>query len=286
MCRLITARIHPGSWWQKFFPREREMVSSVYKFKGLSDLETGSGPSQLAQVVGILERGELFFSKLTQLNDPFEYACFLDFTADLPTKVEFWGKNPETADALRLMSSAGQQQYIEDIERQQREWQNTPFRLRPDGIFCTSSGWENHVLWSHYAESHTGVSIEIDVEIIKTLAKHAPVIYLKEARKISFYGATADSELFSAFSTKFSDWSYEQEVRFFGGAGVAKISTNAVKSITLGVNARNSNWAGCARVIRIVQQALPQCRIFEIKRRVDTYEFFREELDRNTMVVG
>ena len=85
-------------------------------------------------------------------------------------------------------------------------------RLR---ILCCSKSWASPLLWSHYAQKHHGVALELDVP--SNLAHK--VGYAKDRTEIDTKifdegtYAQIDSVLLNACQTKYSQWSYEDEYR-------------------------------------------------------------------------
>ncbi len=101
-----------------------------------------------------------------------------------------------------------------EIER--NAWQRTISTLsQTKGLICTSRNWTDPVLWSHYAEQHQGIALGFDV-----IADALPVTYQTELIRFpnEFLHRSTDVKLDfmkMALSTKFTNWKYEEEVRFF-----------------------------------------------------------------------
>jgi hypothetical protein len=84
------------------------------------------------------------------------------------------------------------------------------------GIICFSNDWNNPLLWGHYARAHTGIALGFEISddlLIK-------VNYTNERAKIQFdptLGTVVDGKktINRLLSTKFKDWSYENESRVF-----------------------------------------------------------------------
>ena len=129
-----------------------------------------------------LRKRRLKIATINELNDPFEvFAVYLG--------------NAAIRRAFRKMK--------EELSRRR-------------GLLCFSLDWRNPVQWSHYAHGHRGLCLGFDVPDEAV----GPVTYSENriAAKIDqltaprlLNEATAVSLLF----TKFSHWSYENEVRAF-----------------------------------------------------------------------
>ena len=125
-------------------------------------------------------------------------------------------------------------------------------------ISCfTSSGWNNQLMWSHYANSYSGICVEYDFTKIKDFVGFIyPVVYSAERPTISLqdlgmkgFDLSAEEKIirgdinmaaiFSYLLTKNECWNYEKEWRIIniGEAYVPKfIMLPYIKSITFGIN--------------------------------------------------
>lgn len=83
------------------------------------------------------------------------------------------------------------------------------------GIICMSSSWKSPVMWAHYAEKHKGVCLGFDVR--KEHLKQVDYLpgrlddLLSENPKLSDFNI---EKIYTLFTTKASEWSYENEWRF------------------------------------------------------------------------
>jgi hypothetical protein len=81
------------------------------------------------------------------------------------------------------------------------------------GLVCFSASWTNPVMWAHYAEQHRGICLGFDIpeeigQRVTYVDQRLPfpsLFALHEKERLR----AAQSFLF----TKFSSWSYEEEVR-------------------------------------------------------------------------
>lgn len=85
------------------------------------------------------------------------------------------------------------------------------------GFMCFSSTWKSPLMWAHYAESHTGVCLGLDVTEPDKIRK---MVYEPERLKGLFDAskpnAGADEEtLLKVLTTKYKQWEYEDEHRVF-----------------------------------------------------------------------
>ena len=103
-----------------------------------------------------------------------------------------------------------------------------------DAVFCASLTYENQLLWSHYAENHSGVTLEFAPSVAKdsilrlmtrvTYSDDRPVFY-KSPKDFIFKSMFRESRdvnqefARSIMLTKNTKWSYEEEVNRPGIAG-------------------------------------------------------------------
>ena len=85
------------------------------------------------------------------------------------------------------------------------------------GLLCFSERWKNPVLWSHYADSHRGICLGFDIHSSLHPTK---VQYVTKKLRVdpdecgAPHGIAIPEEVQELlFVTKFTHWSYEEEVR-------------------------------------------------------------------------
>lgn len=121
----------------------------------------------------------LKISRLMQLNDPFEMAG-IDFA------------NKELRRGFQKLKEF----YAERL-----------------GLICLSRSYKNPVQWAHYAEQHKGVCLGFDVQT----SLCSPVEYVLERLSLHTFVEQGEMDmqrlLMALWRTKFSHWSYEEEVR-------------------------------------------------------------------------
>jgi hypothetical protein len=84
------------------------------------------------------------------------------------------------------------------------------------GLLCFSRSWRNPLLWGHYAEKHAGICLGFDIRD----SRAEEVIYASKPMKIAIDRRTGEPKFTEdnvnrLKRTKFADWKYEDEVRFF-----------------------------------------------------------------------
>lgn len=82
------------------------------------------------------------------------------------------------------------------------------------GLICFTNNWKNPLMWGHYADKHHGMALGFDIpsEMLVDVTYESHLFNLKLDRKTKKPNqGTVDMLI----STKFADWSYENECRLF-----------------------------------------------------------------------
>ena len=192
----------------------------------------------------LLGSSEIYFSRPSELNDPFE--CKPVLTADLdPAAIrEYqdylkekhapgagfvrWQKVRRQA-ALRLSKSQVRQQLHDDI-------------VERSGFFCLSAVNDNLLMWAHYSDNHRGFCLEFDTEEgdKNYFADAWPVEYSEERPSVSVTRKPDQEQLLavlnSTYLAKGKDWSYEKEFRkiSFDNPGIQQFPPEALTGVILG----------------------------------------------------
>jgi hypothetical protein len=84
------------------------------------------------------------------------------------------------------------------------------------GLLCFSKSWSNPVLWGHYADRHAGICMGFDVakDHLHEVMYEESLGRMKQDAKTGELVLTT-KEIDKLMRTKFKDWEYEQEMRFF-----------------------------------------------------------------------
>ncbi|MCU1310959.1 MAG: hypothetical protein JWO20_2084 [Candidatus Angelobacter sp.] len=87
---------------------------------------------------------------------------------------------------------------------------------RNHGMLCFSKDWKDPVLWAHYSDKHRGVCIGFEIPDDLKICK--PVKYVSERLPFPKMLTLDDiDEGERILFTKYDNWKYEQEIRFFVG---------------------------------------------------------------------
>ncbi len=199
----------------------------------------------------LLFNHELFFSSAAQFNDPFD--ATLPFKYDEKELTEdnifkkyysvIQRKNLEWKEEQihQLAYEEQRKGHIKDDRQQERFEENITKQIHETiGIVSLTTTPENILMWSHYANSHTGFCIGLDSKFIfKNFGPHLTLqqmIYDAEIPRIGLFDIPT-VYFTKILSTKSDLWKYEKEYRFMNRNFVNKtldITSHALKEIHLG----------------------------------------------------
>jgi len=210
---------------------EDENRDFLYKYRPL----IGEDESHINEhTLKILEKGELFFSKPSQFNDPFDTKINLDINVTEPELRAYYSRLlTQQGEPLNRLDAIIDKVNSGEINLEEIALKNT----QPDyfNIFCLSKDEKNILMWSHYAKDHTGICIGFKIHkkfnsmnikisssytpppsVADLVSDLVPAIYINYCtNRPKPYNHFKDNlkELELHFMTKSKLWEYEQEVR-------------------------------------------------------------------------
>lgn len=161
--------------------------------------------------------------------------------------------------------------HIEKMRVQNRELIDKTF-----GILSLTSNYLNYLMWSHYANCHTGFCIGFDTEAVydTILGTLGPVIYQEDIPKMNLNGDVLEFYI-KQLSTKSKVWNYEDEYRIVvDGLARKTISFNKeiIKHIVFGTKMQHSEKL---EILDFVQKNKIDCVISELS--LDLEKFILNE---------
>ena len=155
-------------------------------------------------------------------------------------------------------------------------------------VACFSAVNDSILMWSHYAQNHTGFCIEYDFEK-SPLAKHLhPVQYSKQRKHISgvfanFDGNLANKAIYEATLYKSAEWKYEKEWRSvfyretinplsFGKVGFQL--KNYIRSVYLGAKAEEKY---CTKICEHYRGT--DVKVYQMRMQADSYKLKPELIE-------
>ena len=211
-----------------------------YKFVG------AAGDALLEVFDKAVVQGSIKLSSATTFNDPFEFK----FTSVAPT---------------RDMFDAWHRTWMPDLTPQQLEngWESltgaqsawnaelVPRMNLLQGLYvlCLAQRWDNHLMWSHYADMHRGFAIRYSPEFLAALEAlpdfqmRGDVNYSETVAALRWCSAPPHEIPLPVIFTKSPDWKYEAEHRVVLSGSVGKdalyqiVDPDLIAGVVLGARA-------------------------------------------------
>lgn len=139
---------------------------------------------------------ELWMSQAGEFNDPFDCAFLYNYHSK-----KVYDRDTECTLAVE-----------EGLKQHERDTESDRFQKK---IFvaCFSERNDSVLMWSHYAEQHTGLCVGYKLRDLIEKYNCFPVIYSNKMPQINDLNNIDKGELYLSVLTKGEDWSYEQEWR-------------------------------------------------------------------------
>ena len=189
-----------------------------------------------------LNNRTIWFSKPMDFNDPFDCRLIVDTNNTEKEVIEFadylCSKRTVTeADRLKVRLNFLNPKYRYKIANE--SIQNA---VSKSGVSCFSKNRDSILMWSHYSNSHKGYCLKFDL-LKDSNFFMVPVIVDYKARYPYFNHIRDSKDLFTfIFGNKFSDWSYEEEIRIVKQEqGNVKINPDSIVEISFGINCENDD---------------------------------------------
>jgi hypothetical protein len=157
------------------------------------------------------------------------------------------------------------------------------------GFISFSTNWRSPLMWAHYAESHTGVCLGIDVVERETIRE---MVY-EPARLRGLFDASkpnagADEEsILRILTTKYKQWEYEDEWRAFAylnerdaKSGLYYVDfgpTMLLREIIVGARCKRP-VGEFAKLVKASGKVLKQVTIIKARPAFETFTMVRQKL--------
>lgn len=142
------------------------------------------------------EEPQLWLCQAGEFNDPFDCAFLYNHHSK-----DVYDRKTEYDLAVK-----------EGLEQFERDKKSEKMQKRVF-VACFSEINNSMLMWSHYAEQHTGLCIGYRLHDLIEKYNCFPVIYSNQMPLISDIGNAEENTLYQSILTKREDWSYEQEWR-------------------------------------------------------------------------
>lgn len=174
----------------------------------------------------IIEENEIYFTSPKDFNDPFDCRIAPNITQlndeeikkfiDKTIIQNFSDFDRKGFDIEKLIAQRTIDLTSNKIE-EQRRFEEETFKKQDlhFGIFSLSKRWDSILMWSHYANNHSGICIGFYAEELEKIASLNPVAYSNKFPIISALEFETLESMIPSIYTKAKDWNYEKEYRLF-----------------------------------------------------------------------
>ncbi len=216
-------------------------VTYLYKYRSFQD----------RGLERVFSHQEIYLANPTQFNDPFDCRPILRASSDTNVRIKFLSsvvqsRFPDASPQEHLFriqeglsrTDAFERENLEEIYIQ---------TIKPYGIYSLSEINNDILMWSHYANAHTGICLEFDSQIEETFFGEAlKVHYQEDIPVVDPMLFEKDDQFLKAIAVKSSHWDYEHERRVLktkeeGGSGIHIFETPLLTGVILGVNIRRED---------------------------------------------
>lgn len=225
------------------FPTLDDLPKHFYKYRSLRG-------DEMQRTLDIIENNRLFWSSPLDFNDPFDCLPVYSMEASQLKKESALRKiyrdhmpNLQKAALKKLVQGSMR---LSNSDFQARMTKGQKELLAETAVCCLTTDAENILMWTHYADSHSGICLRFtplskDAELVNTGLMHfeyaLPVQYTDRRPVINVLNRSPEENLTRALLTKADFWSYESEWRMIGyrrGPGLFEFPAVCLDAIIFG----------------------------------------------------
>jgi hypothetical protein len=253
----------------------------LYKFSGLSG-------DRLDWMKRLIVGCELYFATPSSFNDPLDCRVTARFEAPAEVVQKHWLNVGLTQfpNADPMIREARVRELVaesETAEGQARHAQQLIDILALNGTVCFAKDPTNVLLWSYYAQSHTGIAIEFRfdldhyyafataLEAQRVLPFPVEVAYAETFPSINYYTSTTHERLRGLLGTKAHAWKHEGEWRIVlaNRSGYLSVPPGFIKAVILGMRISPEHEA---TVRRWVTDRRPAVELRRVRHRPNSFQ--------------
>jgi len=242
--------------------KKKESVSTTRNIvKELSDLPThlyrysGISGERLDWIRKVILESELYFPSPAKFNDPFDCKIPVNYRATNLRARSYWTKvgkreNPGIS-PQELTKAVKKLVHDSRTTEGKKEINKSLFQsLDENGIASFTKAPTNMLMWSYYAEGHSGIALRFNMSLenlVRIPNKTIPiqVNYSHEFPNLNFYQVDDDWNHFIAteIGTKSIEWEHEEEWRLISvnRTGYHQIPSEMLDGIILGKQISKEN---------------------------------------------
>jgi hypothetical protein len=187
--------------------KQQQLPQYLYKYCSLEKLRDQNPEDEInSHTKSILTANELYFSCPTKFNDPY----------DCNPPINSNATEEEIKDWLNLMRFS--EEFLPTVKNL---LENDPDfikrtaleKINNIGICCFSTLENSILMWSHYADYHKGICLTFDINQDPDFFLTPCIVHYAQILPHFNYFNNNSKEITKLIRTKFTDWSYESEVR-------------------------------------------------------------------------
>ncbi len=222
---------------RKFLSVANDWERHLYKYKNCN----------VSHLRNLIVDSCFYMSSRHQLNDPFDVRSDLDFVDGGINRMVYLNRlfNEHKIRYKQRLEISRRLNSPRTIEKEIRRLLNISIDNSGFHSFATSP--RNLLMWSHYAQSHSGVCLVYETaKDLDTFVKALPVDYSVSYPVVEYGDQMGRDLITKAFLTKAKEWEYENERRIFekDRAGqYMSYSPSALVGLILGAKISNEDEA-------------------------------------------
>lgn len=274
----------------------RQVIAAIKRFYGwilkVIMSETEESPDFLYKYMSVSgERREWLEDLIT--HSRFYFPCVIDFNDPFDCHPNFSVSDHE-AFVRRLVNQELEGKPKREIEAKVREFLKSELWLKPDtieqyrqrfleelqykqGVLSLSENSQSILMWSHYAEKHSGLCLTFDRHS-EFFSRAKRVVYQSQYPVIDLSAATPDELVEFALFSKSEEWSYEQEWRIIedqnGRVGRHVFPKENLIEVTFGARTDPETLTAIRGLIEV---QMPHIRIYQMQ--VDATDFHLNRIE-------
>ncbi len=216
----------------------------LYKYSSLE-------PRSRDHALTAIRSGEVWFSSVSQFNDPFEARVRVSMDGDDGDWFREFGRHRPDTSSIERMIPEFEQGVRQDVEQV--------------GLFCLAAKSDDILMWSHYADCHRGFCIGFRTTNDSILCDAQPVEYGNDYPVVDYFRMTREQRTRAMVLRKALHWQYEQEWRVVrvGQPGLAKYPHGMLTSVILGCEITQTDREAVLEAVSVLPVELYQAQRHE-----------------------
>lgn len=220
-----------------------------------------------------LINSELWFSNPSDFNDPYDCNLGYNYSNISLEAIYNYLKNSKTEKSLiyknALLQDIAWTLFSNPIECQKLGGSILSKLINDSGICCFSERDDTLLMWSHYSDSHKGVSLTFDVEKDINFFKSLFIVEYPDIYPLINPFNNYGKEIQLLLATKSKEWNYEKEIRVIKNNGInpqfrglIKFDPKSLTEIKFGYK---SSPEDIKTVSNLAQQKYPHIKLYQSK---------------------